>query len=122
MKKATLFLSFIIMASLLLTGCGAGAGSHLEKIQEAGVIKVGTSADYPPFEYVDEQGNKVGFDIELMQEIANRMGVELEWVDMPFDSLIAGVQEGKISVRMLSRSPRASRVRSRLPRTLPPIK
>ena len=96
MKRVSLFLSFIIMASLLLTGCGAGSGSHLENIQEAGVIKVGTSADYPPFEYVDEQGNKVGFDIELMAEIANRMGVELEWVDMPFDSLIAGVQEGKI--------------------------
>jgi polar amino acid transport system substrate-binding protein len=45
---------------------------------------------------VDESGNKVGFDIELMTEIASRLGVELEWVDMPFDSLIAAVQEGKI--------------------------
>jgi len=96
MKKVSLFLSFIIMASMLLTGCGAGGGTHLEEIQEAGVIKVGTSADYPPFEYVDEQGNKVGFDIALMEEIASRMGVTVEWVDMPFDSLIAGVQEGKI--------------------------
>jgi len=96
MKKVSLFLSFIILASFLLSACGGASGNHLENIQEAGVIKVGTSADYPPFEYVDEQGNKVGFDIELMQEIANRMGVELEWVDMPFDSLIAGIQEGKI--------------------------
>jgi polar amino acid transport system substrate-binding protein len=59
-------------------------------------MKVGTSADYPPFESVDASGNKVGFDIELMEEIARRLGVELEWVDMPFDSLIAAVQEGKI--------------------------
>jgi len=96
MKKVSMFLSFIFVASLLLSGCGGGTGSHLDAIKEAGVIKVGTSADYPPFEYVDEQGNKVGFDIELMAEIAKRMDVTLEWVDMPFDSLIAGVQEGKI--------------------------
>ena len=96
MKKVSLFLSFIFIGSLLLSACGGAAGSHLEAIQDAGVIKVGTSADYPPFEYVDDQGNKIGFDIELMAEIANRLGVELEWVDMPFDSLIAGVQEGKI--------------------------
>jgi polar amino acid transport system substrate-binding protein len=96
MKKVSLFLSFIFVTSLLLVGCGGDSGTHLEAIQDAGVIKVGTSADYPPFEYVDGQGNKVGFDIELMEEIASRMGVTLEWVDMPFDSLIAGVQEGKI--------------------------
>jgi polar amino acid transport system substrate-binding protein len=38
----------------------------------------------------------VGFDIDLMVEIAKRLDVKLEWVDMPFDSLIAAVQEGKI--------------------------
>ncbi|HEX6035061.1 MAG TPA: ABC transporter substrate-binding protein, partial [Anaerolineales bacterium] len=83
--------------SLVLAGCGASkAANHFEAIKQAGVIKVGTSADYPPFESVDESGNKVGFDIELMTEISRRLGVELEWVDMPFDSLIAAVQEGKI--------------------------
>ncbi|PWH19685.1 MAG: amino acid ABC transporter substrate-binding protein [Anaerolineae bacterium] len=96
MKKITWLISLIVLVSLLLTACGGGAQSHLEKIKQAGVIKVGTSADYPPFEYVDENGNKAGFDIELMEEIAKRMGVKVEWVDMPFDSLIAGVQEGKI--------------------------
>jgi polar amino acid transport system substrate-binding protein len=45
---------------------------------------------------VDENGNKVGFDVDLMTEIAKRLDVKLEWVDMPFDSLIAAVQEGKI--------------------------
>ncbi|MDX9991116.1 MAG: ABC transporter substrate-binding protein [Anaerolineales bacterium] len=68
----------------------------MDKVKQAGLIKVGTSADYPPFEYVDENGNKAGFDIELMEEIAKQLGVKVEWVDMPFDSLIAGVQEGKL--------------------------
>ncbi len=117
--------SLMLVATLLLAACGGPAAtpapaqpaateapaqpaatqapaaqpagdSHLDKIKAAGVIKVGTSADYPPYESVDSNGNKVGFDIELMAEIAKRLGVKLEWVDMPFDSLIAAVQEGKI--------------------------
>lgn len=98
MKRIVVLLSLLAAASLVLTACGGApkAANHLEAIQQAGVIKVGTSADYPPFESVDASGNKVGFDIDLMNEIAKRMNVKLEWVDMPFDSLIAAVQEGKI--------------------------
>jgi len=100
MKRTVVFVSLLVAISLVLAGCGgaSNAANHLEAIKEVGVMKVGTSADYPPFESVDENGNKVGFDIELMEEIATRLGVELEWVDMPFDSLIAAVQEGKIDV------------------------
>jgi polar amino acid transport system substrate-binding protein len=90
-------ISLLVAISLMLAGCGASQpANHLEAIKQAGVIKVGTSADYPPFESVDASGNKVGFDIDLMTEIAKRLNVKLEWVDMPFDSLIAAVQEGKI--------------------------
>lgn len=95
MKRTILI--FVLVITLVLSACGPQkAANHLEAIKQAKVIKVGTSADYPPFESVDANGNKVGFDIELMTEIAKRMGVTIEWVDMPFDSLIAGVQEGKI--------------------------
>ena len=97
MKRIVVFVALFVAFSLVLSGCGgAQPANHLEAIKQAGVIKVGTSADYPPFESVDENGDKVGFDIDLMTEIAKRLGVKLEWVDMPFDSLIAAVQEGKI--------------------------
>ena len=97
MKRVVVFVSLLVAIGLALAGCGATkAANHFEAIKQAGVIKVGTSADYPPFESVDASGNKVGFDIDLMTEIAKRLGVKLEWVDMPFDSLIAAVQEGKI--------------------------
>jgi len=96
MKRNLVFVSLLVAISLLLTACGGGAANHLAAIKKAGVIKVGTSADYPPFESVDANGNKVGFDVDLMTEIAKRLDIKLEWVDMPFDSLIAAVQEGKI--------------------------
>lgn len=99
MKQTLLRLVLAIFLISALWGCTAAKpANHVDAIKQAGVIKVGTSADYPPFEYVDESGNKIGFDVELMAEIAKRMGVKLEWVDMPFDSLIAAVQEGKIDL------------------------
>lgn len=98
MKNRVIFVLVIVLA-FMLAGCqSAEEGAMLEKIQSANKVVVGTSADYPPYEYVDETGQMVGFDIELMEEIAQRMGVELEWQDMPFDSLIAAVQEGKIDM------------------------
>jgi len=57
---------------------------------------VGTSADYPPFEYVDEKGQFVGFDMDLIRAVGDRMGVKVEIVDMSFDALIASLKEGKI--------------------------
>jgi len=98
MKRLYTLFSLAVLASLVLSACGAGASTHLDKIKKAGVIKVGTSADYPPFEFVDASGNKTGMDVDLMTEIAKRLGVTVEWVDMPFDSLIAGVQQSKIDL------------------------
>lgn len=99
MKKSLVFLVLIVLTAGLLAGCaGQKADSVLDKIKTAGKVVVGTSADYPPYEYVDEAGKFTGFDIDLMTEIARRMGVELVWTDMPFDSLVAAVQEGKIDM------------------------
>ena len=98
MKKYLLLTVTLILVGAMLVGCASESTSVLDKIQEAKKVTVGTSADYPPYEYIDEAGNKAGFDIELMAEIAKRMGVELEWVDMPFDSLVAAVAGGKLDM------------------------
>jgi polar amino acid transport system substrate-binding protein len=65
-------------------------------IEERGTLIVGTSADYPPFEAMDEAGNFIGFDMDLIREIGSRLGLKVDIRDMAFDVLIASVQEGKI--------------------------
>ncbi len=59
------------------------------------VVKLGTNAAFPPFEYVEGK-NIVGFDISMGQKIAKNAGMKLEVVDMAFDSLIPALQSGTI--------------------------
>lgn len=72
----------------------------LEKIQEKGVIVVGNSPDYPPFETIDDNGDIVGFDIDLANEIANKLGVEVEIKEMSFDTIITAVKSGQVDIGM----------------------
>jgi len=73
---------------------GAAWGDAIDK----DVLKVGTESTYPPFEFRDKNNNLVGFDIDLMEAIAKRIGKKIEWVDMPFDSLIPALLAGKIDI------------------------
>ncbi|ACR78849.1 MULTISPECIES: basic amino acid ABC transporter substrate-binding protein [Kosmotoga] len=58
---------------------------------------VGTSADFPPFEYV-ENGEFKGFDMDLIRAIADEMGFNIKIVDMSFDSLIAALVSGNLDI------------------------
>lgn len=89
----------MMSAAVLVTACGSGEpANELEAIMDAGKVVMGTSADYPPFESYTDAGEMVGFDVDLMDEIGKRMGVEVKIQDMPFSSLIAAVQEGMIDM------------------------
>jgi polar amino acid transport system substrate-binding protein len=59
---------------------------------------VGTSADYPPFEWIDSNGNYVGLDMDIMRAIATLEGYQVEFRDIGFDSLIPALQSGKIDI------------------------
>ena len=60
-------------------------------------LTVGVSADYPPFEYFSD-GKIVGFDIELLEEIAKRLQLTVEFKDMNFDGIIAALQSKRIDL------------------------
>ncbi|NBG88604.1 transporter substrate-binding domain-containing protein [Isachenkonia alkalipeptolytica] len=107
LKKNLLIFSLFMITLLITTvGCSATAEdaqaeNKLEEIQASGKLVLGTSADYPPYEFyaeIDGELQIVGFDIDIAKEIAKDMGVELEIVDMQFDGLLAALVADNIDM------------------------
>jgi polar amino acid transport system substrate-binding protein len=72
-------------------GGGTATGPAFEsELTEPGVLKVGSCLDYPPFESV-KGGNETGFDVELTEAIATKLGLQVEWVRANFDTIFTAV-------------------------------
>lgn len=71
------------------------AGGAVDKIKEAGELVLLTNAQFPPYEYLGDDNEPTGVDIEIAQKIADELGVELTVVDMDFDGLIPALNGGK---------------------------
>ena len=95
MKYVSLVMSVLLLVGIL-TGCG-GSGKSLEEIQKKGTIVVATSPDFPPFEYLDG-GKVVGIEIDILEKIAQDLGVTLTIEQMDFDAVVPGVQVGKFDL------------------------
>jgi polar amino acid transport system substrate-binding protein len=82
-----------------------GAGDAVwAQIQSSGVIRVGTSADYPPFEYYAEGTQIDGFDPALMREIGRRLGLTVELTDFAFEGLGPTLQIGQVDAAIAALS------------------
>ncbi|WP_148682433.1 ABC transporter substrate-binding protein [Pyrobaculum neutrophilum] len=75
----------------------AACPTSVEAIKKRGKLVVGTSADWPPYEYV-EGGRIVGIDIDIARRIADSLGVQLEIRDMKFSALIEAVKRGDVDM------------------------
>ncbi|MFX1344925.1 MAG: substrate-binding periplasmic protein [Promethearchaeota archaeon] len=75
----------------------APSGELVSKIKSRGELRVGTSADYPPFEFYNDT-DIVGFDVDVCTLIADEIGVDLEMVHMDFDALIGACAAGTIDM------------------------
>lgn len=91
----------VALASLLLAACGGDekttetATNKLQQIEEEGKIQIGLEGTFPPFSYHDEAGKLTGFEYEIAAQIAEDLGVEAEFVESKWDSLIAGLDTDK---------------------------
>lgn len=65
---------------------------------EADKLIIGISPDYPPYEYLDEAGNIVGFDVDMVNYLAQKMGLTVEFSPMEFGTIIAALQSGQVDV------------------------
>jgi polar amino acid transport system substrate-binding protein len=86
-RKSFLLISVIVILSLLMASCQStpGAGGKTK-------IRVATEAAYPPFEVINEQTKQPeGFDIDLMNAIAEKANLEVEYQNTPFDAVLTGM-------------------------------
>ena len=110
MKKFSIaMLSMVLAGSMLLTGCGGSKtadsssdaqDSTTSTSAEGGTLRMGTNATFPPYEFVGDDGNVQGIDVDIAAAIADKLGLKLEIMDMDFDSIITAVSAGKADMGM----------------------
>lgn len=103
-----------LLACLAMVGCGtsaptsakpnnsapsasANAGEVLTRVEKTGTLTVGFEGTYPPFNYADGS-NYAGFDVDISNEIARRLGVKTKFVATQWSSLIGGLQADKFDI------------------------
>ncbi|MBQ8498217.1 transporter substrate-binding domain-containing protein [Chlamydia sp.] len=104
-KRGRFWRAFLaVICSFCLTNCSKeGETSLSEK------FIVGTNATYPPFEFVDNKGEIVGFDIDLAKEISKKLGKQLDVREFAFDALILNLKQHRIDAIMTGMSITPSR-------------
>ena len=110
MKKVIAMLLATVMCTAMLTGCGSDSATN-ESSQaaessvaetavatteaadktEGGVLVFGTNAEFPPFEYVGDDGEPDGFDVALIKAVGEKLGMEVQVENMEFDSLVSSI-------------------------------
>jgi polar amino acid transport system substrate-binding protein len=101
---------FGIALSAPLAAAGpVAAGEVLDRVMSKGVLVMSTDAEYPPQSSLDENNEFVGFDIDVGREIAERLGVGVEFVTPSWDVITAGNWAGRWDISVGSMTPTAAR-------------
>lgn len=114
-KKTAAALLAFTLTTAALTGCGeevsgtaadttaaadtasaeTSDGGELEKVKAAGKLVIGIEGTYPPFTYHNDDGSLAGLDVELGTALAEKLGVEVEFQEAAWDSLLIGIDSGR---------------------------
>ena len=90
-KKVKIWVAGVLTGLFCLGFVGVSLG-------EEPLYKIASDISWPPFEMVDEEGNYVGFDLDVMREIAKLNGYKIKIIDIAFDSIIPGIISGKYDI------------------------
>lgn len=110
MKKMLMVLMLMLVG---IIGCEQ-QGVTIEDIKSEAMLLVGLSGDYPPFEFykmIDGKETLVGFDVMLAEAIAEELGVDVEFKNMDFNSLIGALQSGQVDMVISGMSPDEKRLK-----------
>lgn len=101
-KLLTLVVAGMMMVSM--SGCGKDASSDAADL-EGKTLKIATAAPYEPYETMNEKGDLEGFDIDLGNALAKKMGFNIEWQNLEFDGALLAVQSGSADMVLAGVSP-----------------
>jgi len=110
--------SFLLIG--LLSACGTsdettnGSNTGVAKEKDKKVLIMGTSADYPPFEYIDTTKGEeiIGFDVDIAKAVTEKLGYDLKIVDMDFNGLIPAIEAKKVDFVLAGMSSTPEREKS----------
>jgi len=110
LKKLLTVLSTIAVAlSFATQSASADSNERMKKILDRGKIVIGVKADYKPWGFRDSSGQLVGMEIDMAQDVADALGVELELVPVQSSNRMQFVQQGKIDMMIATMSDKADR-------------
>jgi polar amino acid transport system substrate-binding protein len=95
----------LVFSGLLLTACGDKPNESVttDSTASAGDMKtylVGMEASFPPFEWVDESGKIVGFDVDLMTAIGEKAGFKVAFRNLPWEGIFTALEQGDVDILM----------------------
>ena len=92
-------MAVLLLAALLLTACGSSATNGDNPVKASGVLRIGTEGVYSPFSYHDPTtGQLVGYDVDVARAVADKLGVRVEFVETPWDSIFAALEANRFDV------------------------
>lgn len=112
MKRTAPLLAAATIIALSLSACGssgsptspsasggttAATGDTLKKVKDSGVLTVGTEGTYRPFSY-HEGSELTGYDVEVIEAVGEKMGVEVKFQETQWDAIFAGLDAGRFDV------------------------
>lgn len=116
------YLGVLLLLSTFVAACGgddttsgttaAGAASATTAAPSKGTLKVGSTLDLAPMEFVDEKGKETGFEIEVVEAVAAKLGYKIEYVKTPFDQAFTGLQAQKYRLNASGIFVRCARVKN----------
>lgn len=114
MKKSSIFVLLMLVISLFLAACqGGGADaettSTYDKVMEAGKVRIGIRNDNPPMSFIDDNGDWVGFDVDLANAVAEQLGVEAELVVVDGTTRISFLESAEVDMSVASMNHTRSR-------------
>ena len=92
-------LGLLLIAAFVLSACGPAPNATEDPVKSAGVLRVGTEGVYAPFSYHDPAtGQLTGYDVDVARAVGEKIGVNVEFVETPWDSIFAALEANRFDV------------------------